>query len=240
MAVHQLITLVTMVLAVSSEVIISAATRNQVTKLNNEVAQLHIQIIAQCPDHETKVKRESVLETQLDILAQYKQYLIGELNKCRRFHVRTTPKPTTLPPTTTISAALSHCMTATNLKQPWRKDGNNGQPKIDNYNGHACDLSSKLQWFRFTGAAGSRMLNRCPTTSCGSYFPYWTEDPMPRMVGVEKTISAYTHDPHELNAYFCQKTQRVDLKVIRCSRSDYIYKYIGPYKDYCFHTFCGM
>ncbi|XP_067947119.1 oncoprotein-induced transcript 3 protein-like [Watersipora subatra] len=200
------------------------------------IRETKIQILRELLYNCTKVSLPAEKKTS-DLAQLDKRY-----NALKKHYIRCKTPPTTtsttiLPPTTTLSPALQNCRDATNFSQPWRKDGNNHLPKDYNYNGYACDMTSALKWFRFTGAAGTQMLNRCPTTSCGTFFPYWTEDRMPTTVGVETTISAYTRNVYEV----CRKQHRVDVKVIRCSSAaDYIYRYSGPIRDSCFHAFCGM
>jgi len=45
---------------------------------------------------------------------------------------------------------------------------------------------------RFTGSAGSQMSNRCPVKySCGSHGGFWTNAPMPTVVGEIHQVAIY-------------------------------------------------
>ena len=53
------------------------------------------------------------------------------------------------------------CITATNLSEAWRTDYNGSDIKgggLNTSRGYACDLRKNLGWFRFTGAAGKKIL----------------------------------------------------------------------------------
>ena len=83
------------------------------------------------------------------------------------------------------------------------------------------------------------MLNSCPKfESCGTWLPYWTDDPMPQDVGVVSDIQAYG-----VYKGICDLLT-AKVKVMRCSWDtdyDLIYKYVGSYMNLgCTRAFCGM
>ena len=134
----------------------------------------------------------------------------------------------------------SECLDATDLTESWRRDHNGGMNKPGGPNSllnQTCDLRQSLQWFRFAGEAGDRMLSSAPkSNSCGTKLPYWTDAEMPTEVGVKEEIEAFGVQGSFSKAYM------VKLEVMRCSKGehDYIYKYIGKYYDECAEAFCGM
>ena len=97
-------------------------------------------------------------------------------------------------------------------------------------------VSEGRPWFRFTGAAGNIMLNRCPPAySCGTNVGMWTDERMPTLVGVQSSINAYRSWSRNCK-YF---TKRVS--VMKCSTNnnfDFIYKYASD--TVCTLGFCGI
>ena len=98
---------------------------------------------------------------------------------------------------------------------------------------------------------GTRLLNTCPLyRSCGTDWPYWSDDVPPTAVGVPATITAYvSYAPDESFCKYDPTHLNKKLQVIRCSLStphDLIYKYIPSgvgddvYQDTCSEAFCGM
>ena len=85
---------------------------------------------------------------------------------------------------------------------------------------------------------GTHMLDKCPKfKSCGSYNPLWTDDEMPKNLGVVSNVNVY--------AVFKDtcKDWELPLQVIRCSwktNNDFVYRYAGNYHKYCPQAFCGM
>ena len=92
-------------------------------------------------------------------------------------------------------------------------------------------------WFRFSGAAGTHMLDSCPKrNSCGTFYPYWTDERMPSQIGVEATVKVYG-----VNDGNCKKYS-LSVEVMRCSWNtphDLIYKHTN-YQYICGSAFCGM
>ena len=133
------------------------------------------------------------------------------------------------------------CLEARNLTEAWRLDYN-----PDNRNQeHSIDFADNCDpytmvvegrpWFRFSGAAGNRLLNDCPKRlfSCGGWIGLFSNDPMPSEKGVIKRIYAYTRD--------CDTTNRErPLSVIKCSErpNDFIYRHDGIFN--CPYSYCGM
>ena len=164
--------------------------------------------------------------------------------KEKEVKVSTTDRATFSPSTThlptfktTMYEEPEECRGATNLTEDWRQDhyGSKLYPGLPN-----CDttkmISDGRQWFRFAGAAGSMMLNKCPPQySCGTHGGIWTNDTMPIQVGVETNITAY------VSLKTCIR-YTVILSVMKCSNSlsnNFIYKYVDDFQ-YCSYGFCGM
>jgi len=157
----------------------------------------------------------------------------------------TTPTATTTPITTTTlpiePLQPAECLTATNFTESWRMEHNGSNYEAggaNSLNGYACDLHQDTVWFRFTGAAGNRMLNSCPEPkSCGTYAPLWTDGIMPTTVGVKTNINAYA-----VGSSGC-KVETWPLEVLKCSNDtsyDLIYRVLNPYNRLCKGAFCGM
>ena len=57
-----------------------------------------------------------------------------------------------------------------------------------------CDkeLTQDRIWFRFSGDAGTQLLNTCPKDlSCGSHGGFWSDAQMPEKVGEIKQVPLY-------------------------------------------------
>jgi len=121
------------------------------------------------------------------------------------------------------------------------KGGNYKAGGANSLNGYACDFHQDTVWFRFTGAAGNRMLNSCPKIqSCGTFAPFWTDAIVPTTVGVKTNINAYA-----VGKYTHQnkcKAETWSMQVLRCSdiNHDVIYKVLKPYGSRCQGAFYGM
>ena len=135
----------------------------------------------------------------------------------------------------------TECLRATNITDFWRKDnrGSNIQPGgPHSINGYSCDLHMSSHWFRFTGKAGTRMLNTCPEPySCGTRIPMWSDAPMPTKVGQPELVKCFERRPAE----GCRSSSNRML-VMRCSErpDDFIYKSDFLLSDPCNIAFCGM
>ena len=156
--------------------------------------------------------------------------------------IKTTRHTTPTTTTHTTTTLPRECKTAINYTQSWRKDHKGSNIKPGGHNsrsGYACDLhKTDSQWFRFSGAAGDKMLNTCPKwLSCGAYYPIWTDEKMPQVVGVESRVPVYGVFRVDCKRYTYQ------VKVIRCSWDtphDLIYKQTKDYSLNCNDAFCGM
>ena len=104
------------------------------------------------------------------------------------------------------------------------------------YNNYACDIYTK-HWFRFSGAAGNKMLDICPPqNSCGTHVPFWSDAAMPDRVG--ERIEAQFYGSENGNC----KSETNNLTVIRCSDepNDVVYFQHYPSSGNCWGAFCGM
>ena len=154
-----------------------------------------------------------------------------------------TPKraTTTTPTTTTPLTGLQLCDIAVNFTETWRRDHNGSNIKpggAHSSSGYTCDFHKDAEWFRFSGDAGTHMLDSCPKYhSCGTFYPYWTNEMMPKEVGVEATVTVYGVEGDN-----CQKHWRL-VEVMRCSNTtahDLIYKPFNGFGSRCLDGFCGM
>ena len=143
--------------------------------------------------------------------------------------------------TTTGPALPQECQQAVNYTQSWRRDhlGSFLRPGGPNSkDSFACDFgASSSQWFRFSGAAGTHMLDSCPEfLSCGTAYPFWTDERMPTQIGVEAIVKVYGVDAG------CKGLIR-SVKVMRCSWNsphNLIYKQTTNLNSTCQYAFCGM
>mgnify|MGYP001795281781 FL=1 len=196
----------------------------------------------ECPGWKnTNKQKRNVIGSldQLDVEKTLYNKLFDMLIKCRQTKNATSTMSSTLDP---IKANIEECNNAINFTQSWRLDHAGRDLRAGGYlsrNGYACDIYTK-EWFRFSGAAGSRMLNTCPAhKSCGTYAPYWTDDKMPDKVGERLDVKVYYTSQDK-----CRGGYKA-LSVIRCSEkpNDLIYKYNlrAGLKVYpCAAAFCGM
>lgn len=102
-----------------------------------------------------------------------------------------------------------------------------------------CDtkfmVNSGRPWFRFSGAAGTRLLDRCPPAySCGADAAIWSDSVMPIEVGVLQSAHIYMSWNKNCRSY------KNSISVMRCSGmlNDFIYRYDGSIV--CHDAFCGM
>ncbi|XP_067944629.1 oncoprotein-induced transcript 3 protein-like [Watersipora subatra] len=197
---------------------------------------LHKLMQKECQPADLKVlKREvvgGVSSARLDTENIVYEQMVRMLDDCR---ARKSLSQSSTPATTTQSQTPSECDLAVNLTEARRQDHNgsriwpNGSP--------ACDwpaLSAK--WFRFTGEAGSKMLDSCPAAySCGSHIGMWSDDNMPTEIGKSMSAKAYiSWNSNCRNGYY-------PMTVIRCSYktpNDFIYRIEQSFG--CSLAFCGM
>ena len=149
----------------------------------------------------------------------------------------TTPTTTTIPTTTPPSLPVE-CVNAINLTESWRLDhsGSHIRPINGEYNGDTRDMiNSGRPWFRFSGNAGSKLLDSCPPWySCGTEIPFWSNSTMPSAIGV---VTRFTAQGSFIK---CNQIDR-QFSVMRCSSapSDFVYRY-EDISDHWNLGFCGM
>ena len=191
--------------------------------------------------------RTDVSNTELEVEKILYERMVRMLIECRRRNSQTTNTTTTATTTSTTAATittssppqLQKCRSALNLTEAWRQD-HNGSRIIPN-GSQACDTRTMVShgrpWFRFTAAAGSMLLNRCPPAySCGTNAPLWSNDTMPSVVGVVSNISVYGSWGGNC------KHSTLLVSVMRCSDetpNDFIYSYFDSFIG-CNYAFCGM
>ena len=169
---------------------------------------------------------------------------LGPVNNTDQETSTTTAKatPTTTKQTTLITLTQPvECQQAVNYTQSWRRnhEGSGIRPGgPDSQEGYACDFGeSSSRWFRFSGAAGTHMLDSCPKRrSCGTRYSYWTDEKLPKDIGAESTINVYGVYKH--NCKWFKET----VKVMRCSwdtSHDLIYRQILNKNESCTSAFCG-
>ena len=197
-----------------------------------------------CPQHNITVQVPKKLPNNLAARKELFQKLLEELLDCQKADADKKLTTTTSATATTHKAPTAvpkECQTAVNYTQPWRQDHNGSNIKgggRNSYKGYACDFHvTDSHWFRFSGEAGNRMYNMCPERySCGTAVPFWTDEKMPQVVGVESEVSVYGH-------YTLCKGITVYVKVMRCSWDtphDLIYKQTRNFIGSCSFAFCGM
>ncbi|XP_067934814.1 oncoprotein-induced transcript 3 protein-like [Watersipora subatra] len=196
------------------------------SKIHSQKREINQEVTLSAQVAEEKLFYEKLLKTLLNCLSE-------ESNNASR--ILTTSDSTTIP-------TPHECLTATNLTESWRMDHNGsdirpGGPHSSG--GYTCDMHKDLQWFRFSGAAGRRMLNKCPMmNSCGTRWPYWTDEKAPEEVGVPATINVYRSFAPTAS---CKDRSRT-AEVMRCSleTNGLIYRSTDSYYDACIAAFCGM
>ena len=81
------------------------------------------------------------------------------------------------------------------------------------------------------------MLNTCPKQmSCGTNWPFWTDAPVPTLIGLVQNVTAYGVGGLDCKAW------SLPIQVMRCSwldNDDIVYRYTGQYYDTCYFAFCG-
>ena len=198
-----------------------------------------------CQDPNKTVIKTDLLETssegiQLEAYIELYKHLVQLIINCRKEKEGATTSKTTSEPTTTTTFAPwpAECVNAINLTESWRLDHSgswikpiNGQPNCDTTD----MINSGRPWFRFSGSAGTKLLNSCPPKlSCGTGVALWSNSTMPLAIGV---VTRFTAQGSVSN---CTRHPR-QVSVMRCSSapSDFVYKYEDSSKD-CWIGFCGM
>ena len=185
-----------------------------------------------CPSH-AKYRRHVLNNnpSHLDYKKHIYEHLLKALHNCRH-------NPTTVQP---APAVPEECKQAINYTEDWRNDHNGTDIKPggpNSWRGYNCDIhTTNTQWFRFTGAAGNRMLNSCVKEfSCGTANAIWTDEAMPKTLGKVYEVNAY-------GSFYGCKALTEKIKVMRCSWDtphDLIYKQMTNFKASCDYGFCGM
>lgn len=127
------------------------------------------------------------------------------------------------------------CESAILLTEYWRKVYGNSERWRNN-----CDLQTMIDqgrpWFRFVGAAGTRLANECtPVHGCGTDFTIWSDAVMPSIPGEEQEIMVKARSTSNCAAY------QYKVLVKKCSYRDdgYAYKFVDENYQ-CRMGFCGM
>ena len=234
-----------------------------------DIYQAHISVVydllakSGCSVDYKQLKREDLMQDRLNHLETTKQVyrkLLKKLTECKRNANATTPathqvistettRLSTIGPTTT-SRVPAECQQARNLTESWRKPvvGSGKSPRFQQ--DYECDFHVNSKgWFRFTGAAGRKLLDKCPQqTTCGSTTSYWTNDVMPQMVGKKKEVRAHGAVLMRKKILFLPRNSinceyhNIPLLVMRCSMApdDFIYKLTSYKSAPCSRVFCGM
>lgn len=209
-----------------------AATK-RASLLGEELAQ-------QCPDlylsGNPRAKREilsdSDLTLKLEIENELINHLLDMLVRCRN-----NGSITAIPPAVPEQCHSSNTL---NLSESWRNNYTRTDLEMDDID----ILLPGKTWFRFTGAAGTRLRDTCPTSrACGSSGPYWSPDKRPTSIGETISITLFESfrskhapvDDPDCTAYFS-----LVALVTRCSaRGDYVYL-LTEALDSKDDTVCGM
>ena len=217
----------------------------QLLRMKKLVEITHDQLLAEgCPDLRLDKAKRSLLSTSktrvhLEMQTKLYEHLLDLIISCRDSRASNTISSALIPSTT--SPILSECPTAKNLSEPWRLDHNGSDIKPINgyYNGDVVRMMKEGRpWFRFTAAAGNKMLDRCvPKYSCGTAMPYFSNSTMPSALGVPTVIDVYA--PVRPNGP-CDEYQD-KVRVMRCSlgSGDFIFQYVGN-ETFFSYGFCGM
>jgi hypothetical protein len=228
-----------------------------------QVAVLDDLLAKECPSYSlTKRRIADDHPARLQIQKELYEQLLQKLVDCRNDKAKQTTKPATkqtIPTITTEQTTTTtekttpttattplpvpeECRKAVNYTQSWRRDHSGSDIRgggPHNRAGYACDLhAGSSEWFRFSGAAGNRMLHSCPKCkSCGTYHPFWTDAAMPSVIGAETTVDVYGVVRTD-----CKSITR-QAKVMRCSLDtphELIYKQTRDFTYACNEAFCGM
>ena len=219
-----------------------------------EVRILQERLNTRCPDYTISVRPSTNILSAVEAEKAYVGLLQKDFDNCLRSGNKPTTTPLILRTTPITSASTTtkrspfkpstvpiECLSAVDLNEPWRLDHSSGNHRPGGYKssgGYACDQRKSLQWFRFSGAGGNKMLDSCPKWfSCGGRYPYWTDYDMPKDIGLPTTITAYG-----VVGRSCKHVNR-KMEVMRCSwrtKHDLIYRYTDVYYIACSNAFCGM
>lgn len=217
---------------------LSAVEQQELRKLDIKTNILKNELTSECPQftYNFPSGKEVVGNVKFSVQLEAKQeeyaIVFKELYKCHQWKLLSKPQ---------------ECLTAEKRTESWRLDHNGGNIRpggANSQDGYACDLHDSNRWFRFTGAAGNRLLNSCPkVNSCGSKYPIWSDAEMPTAVGQAVAIDGYV----VLEEGYC-KYWTIPLEVMKCSdylEDDFIYKLSAPADNSSSYScgngaFCGM
>jgi len=242
------------VLGLSVQVSINESDR-ELARYTERVKLVHKLLLSEkCPDLNIRVKRETQEGVNSKVLLEIEVALFNELTnrlvECRLVNQRkslpaitsmpstSTIETTTASPTTTRKPQPLACQQASNLDEAWRHESSPAEQKPINGSLN-CDtrdmVSQGNPWFRFSGAAGSHLLDHCiPDYRCGTHVTLWSNATMPTDIGVATTIPLYASHVSkcDYSSYTCS--------VMRCSDKphDLIYRWAGH--SICYYGFCGM
>jgi len=224
--------------------LLDASANRELEQMKKLVDIMHEKLIGEkCPDTDLKKGRRELLgisaeSIQLEVQTELYRHLVSLLISCRVGKLKTSTPPTKTAPTTTTSPPEpEECRGAINLTESWRLDN-----KGTDLNGHSnCDTrdmnATGRPWFRFTGQAGTKLLDSCPPMySCGAYVGLWSDAQMPSDIGV---VTAFTASGSYTGG--CNQYPR-RASVMKCSNaaSDFVYRYDDPDSSTCYVGFCGM
>ena len=241
--------------------LLEGSIEKEVEIYNAKIRVIYDLLYKECPSYSRSRRLvDKDHPAQLEISFRLYDQLLAELIKCRNAkkiltnttsssstQQATTPTflattPTADPITVTTTPSYQDlCRTADNYSEPWRLDHKGsritpGGPHSGN--GYNCDFHNEAQWFRFSGAGGTHMLDSCPKwLSCGAAVSYWTNHTASKTIGVETTVKAYGISGTNCTTY------TEEIKVIRCSWDtdfDLIYKQSKSTPFTCVQGFCGM
>lgn len=108
---------------------------------------------------------------------------------------------------------------------------NSADRNVNYYTHYLCDDQLGPGWFRFRGAAGTRMPTSCPPTHrCNAHVPGWLNGGHPSVADGTVTRQVCFH----WNSDCCYKTTNIQLR--NCG-SFYVYFFNGT--PWCYLRYCG-
>ena len=102
----------------------------------------------------------------------------------------------------------------------------------------SCENELAIDWYRFHGAAGTRMPTKCTQTNrCHTRFPGWldvTYKPLPQKGRVNKDIKVFFHNAAGNRC--CSKSLKIHVK--NCT-SFFVYRLLPTQDLGCPRRYCG-
>ena len=230
------------------------STRTEAVEIEKQLYKNLLQMLAECRRSKSNPTTDSNSLTPKNTMRlrqtthSLETALSSTAKDTRSRKTDTTPTKTTRSPNTNTTptstvemataTAVDECLLAINLTEIWRVDHNgNGLRRKDGQLN--CDTEPMVKqgrpWFRFSGAAGNRLLDSCPPiNSCGTIDGMWSDEVMPKRTGEIRVINVFASAGYQCKRFTYK------LKVKKCSRRrhDYIYRYLGD--SHCYLSFCGM